>query len=348
MPTVWIAFLTGLTAGGLSCLAVQGGLLASTLAQDIEKQVSRKHHAQAIAAFVATKIAAYTVLGALLGWLGTSLEITPAARGWIQLLVGVFMLGQALRLLNVHPIFRYFQFEPPKSFTRFVRRFAKNADGGIVAAAGLGLFTLLIPCGITQVAMAGALASGSALHGAALLFAFTLGTTPLFFTLALLATGFSGLAQKRFTLVAAVLVLVLGAVSLEGGLNLVGSPVSYAKVSAALRTDPQPVAVGESAPASPTHSTSATDNGAAVLRVKVTSSGYAPERMTAQAGAPLRLVFDSEQVNTCARALTIPALGIQKVLPQTGETTIDIPAQQKGTLAFTCSMGMYTSQIQFL
>ena len=70
MSTIWIAFLTGLTAGGLSCLAVQGGLLASTLAQDIEKQVSRKHHAQAIAAFLTTKVAAYTVLGALLGWLG--------------------------------------------------------------------------------------------------------------------------------------------------------------------------------------------------------------------------------------------------------------------------------------
>ena len=345
MPTVWIAFLTGLTAGGLSCLAVQGGLLASTLAQDIEKQVSRKHHAQAIAAFLATKIAAYTVLGALLGWLGTSLEITPAARGWIQLLVGVFMLGQALRLLNVHPIFRYFQFEPPKSFTRFVRRFAKNADGGIVAAAGLGLFTLLIPCGITQVAMAGALASGSALHGAALLFAFTLGTTPLFFTLALLATGFSGLAQKRFTMIAAVLVLVLGAVSLEGGLNLVGSPVSYSKITAALSATPIPLAAE---PISTPIAASQSQAGAETIRINVTSSGYAPEQRSAPSGVPVHLVFASKNVNTCARALTIPSLGIQKVLPQTGEITIDLPAQAKGTLALSCSMGMYTSQIQFL
>ena len=26
MYTIWLAFLTGLTTGGLSCLAVQGGL----------------------------------------------------------------------------------------------------------------------------------------------------------------------------------------------------------------------------------------------------------------------------------------------------------------------------------
>ena len=48
MPTIWIAFLTGLTTGGLSCLAVQGGLLASTLTQDIERQLSRRQHGQAI------------------------------------------------------------------------------------------------------------------------------------------------------------------------------------------------------------------------------------------------------------------------------------------------------------
>src|SRR5574342_121073 len=32
-----VAFITGLTTGGLSCLAVQGGLLASSLAHQIEQ-----------------------------------------------------------------------------------------------------------------------------------------------------------------------------------------------------------------------------------------------------------------------------------------------------------------------
>ena len=294
MSTIWIAFLTGLTAGGLSCLAIQGGLLASTLAQDIEKQVSRRHHARAIAAFLITKVAAYSVLGALLGWLGTSLEITPSVRGWIQLLVGVFLVGQALRLFNVHPIFRYFQFEPPKGLTRFVRRFAKGADGSTVAAAALGLFTVLIPCGITQAVMASALASGSAAQGAALLFAFTLGTSPLFFSVALLATGFSGLAQKRFTLAAAVLVLVLGAVSLEGGLNLVGSPISFSKVAAALQATPAPIATNaETPPLAMSRQTA----DAETVRIKVTSSGYAPEQGTAPSGVPVHLVFESKNVN---------------------------------------------------
>src|SRR5512134_986743 len=37
MSQLIVAFVTGLTTGGLSCLAVQGGLLASSLAHQIEQ-----------------------------------------------------------------------------------------------------------------------------------------------------------------------------------------------------------------------------------------------------------------------------------------------------------------------
>ena len=37
MSQLLVAFITGLTTGGLSCLAIQGGLLASSLAHQIEQ-----------------------------------------------------------------------------------------------------------------------------------------------------------------------------------------------------------------------------------------------------------------------------------------------------------------------
>lgn len=39
-----IAFITGLTTGGLGCLAVQGGLLTSTLAYQMEQDVKAHNH----------------------------------------------------------------------------------------------------------------------------------------------------------------------------------------------------------------------------------------------------------------------------------------------------------------
>src|SRR5512143_2809011 len=90
-----LAFITGLTTGGLSCLAVQGGLLASSLAYQIEQAYrtpagSRKKNpnaptarpriAQPIILFLTAKIGAYTLLGLLLGALGSVLQLTATMR----------------------------------------------------------------------------------------------------------------------------------------------------------------------------------------------------------------------------------------------------------------------------
>src|SRR6266478_2918548 len=62
-------FLTGLITGGLTCLAVQGGLLASTIAMQEEEKLKDKSKksgsAVPILAFLTTKLVAYTILGFL-------------------------------------------------------------------------------------------------------------------------------------------------------------------------------------------------------------------------------------------------------------------------------------------
>src|SRR6266508_935913 len=117
-----VAFITGLTTGGLSCLAVQGGLLASSLAHQIEQdyiEQSTQHKKQRgkkaqpgpsprvssavpILLFLIAKIVAYTLLGALLGLLGSYLTLSPTVRAFLMIVIGIFMLGNALRMFNVH------------------------------------------------------------------------------------------------------------------------------------------------------------------------------------------------------------------------------------------------------
>lgn len=43
MMELGLVFLTGLTTGGLSCLAVQGGLLASSVAQQTEQALQKQN-----------------------------------------------------------------------------------------------------------------------------------------------------------------------------------------------------------------------------------------------------------------------------------------------------------------
>jgi len=249
MTDIFIAFITGLTTGGLSCLAVQGGLLASSLAYQLEQDITPssvegKTHQPRIALpillFLAAKLVAYAILGFLLGALGSVLQLTPFSRAVLFIAIGIFMIGNALRMVNVHPIFRYFAFEPPSFITRYIRRRAKNGgtknggtkNGGTwITPLFLGVLTVLIPCGITQAMMAVALGSGSPLFGAAIMFSFVLGTTPVFFSLAYFAAKLGSRMEKAFMRVVAIVLLILGVLSIDSGLNLMGSPYSLANLN---------------------------------------------------------------------------------------------------------------------
>ena len=351
-----VAFITGLTTGGLSCLAVQGGLLASSLAHQIEqdyleqaarhkKQRSKKLPVQPLSSsatpillFLAAKLVAYTLLGALLGLVGSYLTLSPNMRAVLMILIGAFMLGNALRMLNVHPIFRYFSIEPPKVVTRYIRRTAKGTD--TFTPLFLGALTVFIPCGVAQAMMAAALGTGNVGMGAALMFAFTLGTSPVFFIVAYLTTELGARLEKFFMRFVAVTVLILGLVTVNSGLNIVGSPLSFQNMTRSLF----PSNTGLVTAAQPSGASAA--DGEVVLYVQ--NEGYFPQTLSAPAGKEFTLNLVTDQTYSCSRDFVIPALDYYELLPDTGTVKVNIPAQEKGsTLFFTCSMGMYTGQIIF-
>lgn len=76
--------------------------------------------------------------------------------------------------------------------------------------------------------------------------------------------------------------------------------------------------------------------------------GYSPRTTKAKAGMPTVINMKTQGTFDCSIALSIPSVGYQNNLPPTGETMIDIPTQEKGSvIKGTCSMGMYNFAIQF-
>jgi uncharacterized protein len=345
-----VSFITGLTTGGLSCLAVQGGLLASSLAHQIEQDYlalstqpkkrgkkqppqKRTNTALPILLFLLAKLVVYTLLGVLLGWAGSFLTLSPITRATLMIAIGLFMVGNALRMFNVHPIFRYFNIEPPKFITRYVRRTAKGTDA--FTPLFLGALTVFIPCGVTQAMMAAALATGSPTTGAAMMFAFTLGTSPVFFLVAYLTTELGARMEKFFIRFVAVAVLILGLVTLDGGLNLMGSPLSLQNLSRSLLPSENNASASQFVA-----------DGRLVLNVE--NEGYFPQTLRADGNTPVQLNLVTDKTYSCARDFVIPALSFYELLPETGTVQVDIPAQPSGTrMFFTCSMGMYTGMILF-
>lgn len=113
-------FLTGLFAGGLSCMAVQGGLLAATIAQREQEKLERKlkdaGNALPIISFLIAKLVAYTILGFILGWVGSVLQLSLTVKIIMQVFVAIFMIGTALSILNVHPFFSLLHYSASKVF----------------------------------------------------------------------------------------------------------------------------------------------------------------------------------------------------------------------------------------
>lgn len=346
--------VTGLAAGGISCAAVQGGLLAGLVTRQRHEQHGAAPSPPAAAAararwrirtgvaddlapvggFLAGKLASHTLLGALLGAVGSAVQLSVAARTMVQIAAGLLVIVFGLAQLGA-PGFRNIIIEPPASWSRFVR--GRTRSGSALAPAILGLATVLIPCGVTLSVEALALASGSPVQGALIMAVFVTGTSPLFAALGYLARRAATAWRGRLAVATGLMVVALGLYTLNGGLELAGSPLAASNLARAVRAEP-PV----DAEAGPAVSTV---DGRQLVVVTATTGSYSPADLQVQAGLSTTLIVRAKQARGCVRAFVIPSQGRQWILPEDGDTRIDLGMLEPGRLAYSCGMGMYTGSI---
>lgn len=328
MPNLWIIFTTGLLAGGLTCMAVQGGILTTALTQD-EESHPKTSRAIGVTAFLLAKLFSHIILGALLGWAGSLVSLSPRAQAIGIGVISLFMMGTALSFLDVHPIFRYFVIQPPRFLTRMIRATAKS--GSWYAPMLIGLFSIFIPCGTTQAMMALAAGTGNPWWGMAVMGVFVLGTAPLFFFLGISIDVIKATLKDKFGIVAAALVMALALMNFNAALTLYGSRVTLLSL-------PQAIFCAVSF----CSTDSGTQEPTTTPKISFWLNGYKIENPVIPKGQRISLTLKNEAGAGCIQAFTIPSFGLQEVVP-VGETkmlTFFAP-DKPGTLAFSCSMGMY-------
>lgn len=346
----WIIFLTGLTTGGLACLAMQGGLLAGVIANQKERERETGPASPAIRPrsfdsmdilpvlmFLAVKLAIHTLLGFGLGWLGSRLTIGLNVRMAFQLAAAIFMFATALNLLKVSPILRFLSFQPPHWLQRYIRKSSKSS--ALFAPAFLGALTVFIPCGVTQAMEVLAVTNGSPVIGALIMFFFVLGTSPLFTLVGVATAKLSEALHGIFRKTAAVLLIGLALYSFNGILNVLDSPVTFEKTVAAFKKT-------ETSQGSTKNVELV--NGVQRVKIEVRSSGYRPTRVTVKKGIPVELILESNGVYSCAASFTFRAFGIDANLEPTGSQTFNFTPTRTGKFTYSCSMGMYTGVMEVI
>lgn len=332
--------VAGLAAGTASCAAVQGGLLAGLVSPGRGGPPSGGSGGVAVvASFLTGRLAAHTAAGALLGLAGSAVQVGPQTRAALLVAAGAAVLALAVRMLR-----------------------RRGRDGGcgpgehgcddgacggaetpagpentpprrpspaLVRAVGLGVATILVPCGVTVGLEVLAVSTGSALDGAAVLAGLALGTAPALGALGLLLRG---LASTRLAALAGIAALAAGLLTLGSGLRLGG-----------WLPDLSPPRMGTPAAAAG-RALSASD-GAQRLEIWATAEGFRPGIAVATAGRPTEIVFRTGGNRGCTR--TVAVEGRDVALPETGERTVRLPARPEGRLRYSCGMGMYVGFIRF-
>jgi plastocyanin domain-containing protein len=89
------------------------------------------------------------------------------------------------------------------------------------------------------------------------------------------------------------------------------------------------------------------ENGRQVISITA-RGGYSPRDSFARADVPSIIRVVTKNTFDCSRALILPSLNVQKILPATGAVDFEVPLQKQGTQFYgICGMGMYSFRITF-
>ena len=210
-------FLIGLL-GGTHCIGMCGGIVSAL-------SMGGPSRFPLHLAYNAGRITSYAAAGAVAGALG-GLSLTLSGqlpvRIVLYVLANLMLVALGLYLTGITQALAFTERFGKKLWLHLQPLSKRYLPARTVAQAfPLGLLWGWLPCGLVYSALATALTSGSALHGAGLMLAFGVGTLPNLLLAGLLAVRLKDYAAKPVVrLVAGLLVLGFGVWGLFGAVRL--------------------------------------------------------------------------------------------------------------------------------
>jgi sulfite exporter TauE/SafE/plastocyanin domain-containing protein len=317
-----VLFVIGVITS-IHCVGMCGGIM---LSQSIGKESKNKFEAITPALlYNAGRVVAYTVLGGVIGAIGSVFALSLTAKAGLQLFAGVFMIMMGFNMAGFKA-FRKFQIKLPNVACRAMSKQR--------APFFVGLLNGLMPCGPLQTMQIFALGTGSAAAGALSMFMFSIGTVPLMLTFGALSGLLSKGYTKKILKVSGVLIITLGLIMSNRGLALAGMNMSPMAIMSSVG------AIGDSSASSASSNAikASIKDGVQVLNMSAKVSGYTPNTLYVQKGLPVKWVIEGEEITGCNNTIVVPDMNIQQKL-QSGNNLIEFTPGDED-LNFSCWMGM--------
>lgn len=313
-----ILFVVGLLTS-VHCIAMCGGInLSQCIAHQTGGEQTLKTKMRPSLLYNLGRVISYTIIGGIVGALGSVISFSGTAKGVVAIIAGLFMMIMGLNMTGLFPWMRKLMPRMPKVFGKKARE--KKRGPFIV-----GLLNGLMPCGPLQAMQIYALGTGSVFAGALSMLMFSLGTVPLMFGFGAVSSLLSSKFTKKLMKVSAMLVVALGVIMLGRGLTQSGITTAFAADNsrsnlAQVQQDVQ------------------------IVSTTMKANVYDP--ITVKAGVPVKwtITADAEELNGCNNPVTIPKYGIQKKLVP-GDNVIEFTPEQEGDIVYTCWMGMISGVI---
>lgn len=316
-----ILFLVGLFTS-LHCVAMCGGINLTVCMQYGANEDERFGKFIPAALYNLGRVVSYTLVGGLVGAVGSVITLPGRAKGIVAVLSGLFMLIMGMNMMGIFPALKKLNLRLPKFLGQSVYR-NSNRKGPFI----VGLFNGLMPCGPLQAMQLYALGTGSFITGALSMFLFSIGTVPMMFGFGALSSALKGKYTYKIMKAGSVLVIVLGLIMLNRGLNLSGIGITANSAAAT----PGNIAVIQ--------------NGVQYVSTDLEPGRYFP--VVVQKGLPVKWTIQVEKgdLNGCNNPVTIPQLGIHQKL-EVGSNIIEFTPEKEGDILYTCWMGMISSRIR--
>lgn len=327
-----VLFVVGLLTS-LHCVGMCGGIM---LSQSLSKESTNKIEAIIPAAlYNLGRVISYTILGGIVGALGSVFSFSITAKAAMQVFAGAFMIIMGFNMAGFSA-FRKFHIKLPHAACK-----VKNNSGSPFI---VGLLNGLMPCGPLQTMQLFALGTGSATKGALSMFMFSIGTVPLMLTFGALSGLLSKGYTKKILKFSGVLIIVLGLIMGNRGLTLAGinlNPITaFASSSKGLFGGNS-----SSSGASNANVSKATiKDGVQIINMVANNNGYTPNAFYVQKNIPVKWIIDGQQLNSCNNNIVIQALNKQQKL-KSGENIIEFTPGDKD-INFSCWMGMIRGVIK--